>query len=442
MKKATLFIMMAIVLLSACQPAPEKEIVINKNSSNISESNNETKSPIIELDIPTEWKDELIVSSNVTFNIDATVETPNIKKYPIVSVEPTTFTEEQIKNVFEVLVGEKPLYNDTRFTKSELIEQLVQFKANIANGKSEMSDEENQQQIEILEEAIRNAPEKINTTLSEIDFGSEYLNIRVDFDNSKGYININNPKESPRDAAIYFNNGIGAPITLYSPIIQGDISITQNESLTMAKELLSNLGINDMSLSKITPGTLSASEKHDAENNSNYCYILYFTRSTNGMIVGTDFTPMSGMGPKDGASIYSQPWKKEQIIISVNKNGIIDFVWEGNSKDVNIVNDNAELLKFEDIAQIFKKQVKIQFSWAESQNSKSLFNIKIAKLNYMRVPKKDSPDEYLFIPVWDFYGDSVYDENGKENKVHDREFASYITINAIDGSIIDRSLGY
>ena len=57
---------------------------------------------------------------------------------------------------------------------------------------------------------------------------------------------------------------------------------------------------------------------------------------------------------------------------------------------------------------------------------------------------------YMYVPVWDFFGYSVntYTDNtqlvlDKNNQKTFDEFGkSYITINALDGSIIDRALGY
>ena len=72
----------------------------------------------------------------------------------------------------------------------------------------------------------------------------------------------------------------------------------------------------------------------------------------------------------------------------------------------------------------------------------------------MRVSKIKAPDQYNMIPVWDCFGhfidhyesqdkseyvlnennDAIIDENGG--------IGSFLTINAIDGSVIDRNLGY
>ena len=45
----------------------------------------------------------------------------------------------------------------------------------------------------------------------------------------------------------------------------------------------------------------------------------------------------------------------------------------------------------------------------------------------MRVRSKNAPDTYELVPVWDFFTD---------------DFESLLTVNAIDGTIIDRNYGY
>ena len=71
----------------------------------------------------------------------------------------------------------------------------------------------------------------------------------------------------------------------------------------------------------------------------------------------------------------------------------------------------------------------------------------------MRIKEKDK-DSYLLIPVWDFFGSCTdkYPDDYEDvmqiglddnNEITYKEFArSLLTINAIDGSVIDRGLGY
>ena len=68
-------------------------------------------------------------------------------------------------------------------------------------------------------------------------------------------------------------------------------------------------------------------------------------------------------------------------------------------------------------------------------------------LSMMRVRKKDSPEEFYLLPVWDFTG---YFEHRtwplKPDEIEQEKLRaaglSYLTINAVDGTVIDRRLGY
>ena len=69
-------------------------------------------------------------------------------------------------------------------------------------------------------------------------------------------------------------------------------------------------------------------------------------------------------------------------------------------------------------------------------NGDVTINIDSVKLRYTRISEKDSFDTGLLVPVWDFIGTKT-DQYG--NEVHG---AILMSINAIDGSVIDRNLGY
>ena len=79
------------------------------------------------------------------------------------------------------------------------------------------------------------------------------------------------------------------------------------------------------------------------------------------------------------------------------------------------------------------------------ENSR-VFNIDRIVLGYARIyePSTDAHTG-LLVPVWDFFGsrkiDSEYDGETYSDTT-DWPTWSFLTINAVDGSIIDRSLGY
>jgi hypothetical protein len=64
-------------------------------------------------------------------------------------------------------------------------------------------------------------------------------------------------------------------------------------------------------------------------------------------------------------------------------------------------------------------------------------------LGLTRIPVKDKPNEYMLVPVWDFFGTlkTEFNDQNKMSEESDYSAASFLTINAIDGSVIDRASG-
>ena len=66
-------------------------------------------------------------------------------------------------------------------------------------------------------------------------------------------------------------------------------------------------------------------------------------------------------------------------------------------------------------------------------------------MNLMVIPEKDNPGSYITVPVWDFIADVTMDEKAEmqEGGFDPGETnVSIMTINAIDGTVINRVQGY
>ena len=112
-----------------------------------------------------------------------------------------------------------------------------------------------------------------------------------------------------------------------------------------------------------------------------------------------------------------------------------------------------QLLPFSEIARIFREQIVYHyFVGSDNAKDESDWNEQLyvtdAYLSMMRVRKKDSADEFYLLPVWDFsfYRESKWtyypDEATRERLRDFSRSYSTLTINAVDGSIIDRNVGY
>ena len=98
-----------IIILAACQPTPQDVIIVNKNDDKLMEiieggqktkpdSANESAKPE-----PTTWKEELIISENLSVSVNAKVSIPDVASFPVYQVEPDRFDVDLVTRIKETL---------------------------------------------------------------------------------------------------------------------------------------------------------------------------------------------------------------------------------------------------------------------------------------------------------------------------------------------------
>jgi hypothetical protein len=229
----------------------------------------------------------------------------------------------------------------------------------------------------------------------------------------------------------------------YNPIVDdGEVSISQDNALSIAKNLLAKLGLDNVVLdncntTKIYDKNIPADE---------YAYNFNFVRQINSVPVNY-VDGNANLKIETPLTIFREHWQDEKIVVCVDKSGVIGFSWRYPVSVLEIINDNVELLPFDKVTEIFKKQIVIQNVYKDESIEKRVITVDNARLGLMKVAKKNS-DTYMYIPVWDFYGYDDVKYKSEQNKIrkHDDDTKksqfSLLTINAIDGSIINRQLGY
>ncbi len=165
---------------------------------------------------------------------------------------------------------------------------------------------------------------------------------------------------------------------------------------------------------------------------SDYGYRLYYARS----VAGLPVTYVSQQGANDALENYSRTIPYEKLFVDVGANGIFAFDYENPVALGALLEADPVLLPFSQIMDIFGKLAPLTIASTEYARNNSLYINRIT-LGYMCVQMKDHPDRSQIIPVWDFFGirsidDERYDEYGQ----------SLVTINAMDGMLIDREMGY
>ena len=169
---------------------------------------------------------------------------------------------------------------------------------------------------------------------------------------------------------------------------------------------------------------------------------LRYTRTFNGFSTTYDTIPCQPyLDPEDdNEELPSADY--ENIQVYIDDSGIVGFRWAAPQEIGDVVVEDAAVLPFDEIMKVFTGTFLVASSWSNSPASSIAFQISQIRFGYLRVRDADVYDRGLLIPVWDFYGELTYDPDGDLPESTQRYDQSMFTINAIDGSIIDRQQGY
>lgn len=131
---------------------------------------------------------------------------------------------------------------------------------------------------------------------------------------------------------------------------------------------------------------------------------------------------------------YSHPVVKEQIFASVQNGRLASLTWGDPLEVLGVENENVPLLPFDKIMEIFEKQVFMNIYLDSGERTIKVTDV---YFSYRCVKKRDS-DQYYLLPAWDFVGyDTLF---GSKGSVKWKD--SILSINAVDGSILNDLLGY
>lgn len=142
-----------------------------------------------------------------------------------------------------------------------------------------------------------------------------------------------------------------------------------------------------------------------------------------------------------GDDFVSWPFEEMQFIY--DEDGLASFDWSDPYEIEDLSSDYVFLLPFSEIQNIFEQMTikKEKDNFIEDGSSQEI-NIDRVCLSYMRIREKNSTEGTL-VPVWDFFGTRVYrGSDGEAFSIWKSEYESILTVNAMDGTVIDRAYGY
>ena len=409
-----------------------------------------------------------ITEGNITVKADADFVIPDAEGFKSYKVTPRIFVQEDYDTISRVLLDSAPLWTrdeeamaESRgFIKSEIEEFIAEMKEKKESGsKTYLNGEPYDYDVHIAEyeKLLEKAPdEPIICDVPAIVPDSETvgnnpkgekgcLSASATFQEENYDIWIDNNLYPQWNAAQFHVNvnserGVGHSYDYVKPAdINSSLAI---ETITQnAQQIIAEMGFTDFTptigeyCQKLTYSDGELAEIMYGEPR----YAIPFERTIEGIPI--TYTHDQGLTVDNDEAC----WPQEAFILVFDDIGFTDFQWISPYTVEKVSDDTVFLLPFSEIQNVLEEMmVKVKAEEYTETDIKVTYKINEIRLGYMRVHEKGDVSEGTLVPVWDFFGseslqypddDSVYSNEGIS-------YESQFTINAMDGTVINRGFGY
>ena len=458
-----LLAIICVLMLVGCQKNPSGDIVINKLESDVYSTQASTDES--EYDAPSTWSEE-IENGSVTYQIQADIQVPTVIEYPIIEVAPKYFDYESLDLIIKnLLPSAKVRIEDTSVvTKQDIqkeIDIIIASINNVDENHPDLSEEEKeaylrnrQDDLEAAQEKYKLAPEELPSveinSIEEMQNQSPYIETAAVYDQEgkkQCTFELRDSQDDLRFAtfSLYMTEAYDPEtkeVTEFTSMPSPRITLDDERAEKAATTFINQIGFSETySFNFISSGLWFP----DGE-------IAIFTKDYAG--IPTTFAISNNETTETENAVV---WPSEAILVYIDAGYHIRRMdWEYPSAVTGTINENVTLLSFDEIQQLIQSNLTYcqpDFPYWDNITHRTIVIDRIV-LGMMRVSKIKAPDQYTMIPVWDCFGyfidhyesqdDSEYVLNDNNDAIVDENggLGSFLTINAIDGSIIDRNLGY
>lgn len=438
--------LLALTMLSGCAKAQANTESTSVNQAMlIEQSSQEQESYTFPERFTGDWTSQ---EGKLTIHADAQVVAEQGVVLPTATVEPREFTQEDVDNLLRVFLKGEPLYGAVP-TKQELQASLDRINSPEwqPDGPPVATQEELEARRKELNawytEEIAKAPEEKPVIHGFADSNKpNRVSGNATVDGIEYDVSISNGNNGDwREARI--------TRTRYK-YSDGSIDwsgITKEDVIAQADALIQELGFDNMVLD-------------DVQEWENGTWRLYYTPIVNGIRLSSirediveptnNYYQYWDYGANDSENPDTVSWWKENIQIIMGKNGLLSFAWTAPTTTPIVKQEQSALLPFEEIASIANTMLPVVVVGPKERSLTELdkingfdtkMDVEITKvsLTLMRIRDKGSLQGTI-VPVWDFWGTWTWYDADKQPESYTTQ--PMLTLNAIDGSVVDRQLGY
>ena len=486
MKRKILVVLVFFLwFLSSCQTTPVDEAVGYKGDDMLeqadkpSETDNTMESEFQDKPspIPESYSlQEIFYDGDVEVLIDAKVEYPAQSAFPVFETTIEPFSNEELQRAWDTffpsgitLFRESTnLYNRT---KQEIIDMWLlpakQTLAEIKSGKKIYDEtglltvEDLENTIAYIEEDIAAAPETLEkepAIMDDYTHRDEGIYAAAEMPNGEKYrFWVTNGRDMYSIYMKYESMNRNYDEWQTDPPTEMGLKISAEEAVTIAKDLLSDLEIAYMDVALVSYGSLLGGSEWEASSDKNKntkAYAVVFTRTVDG--IRSAFTVPSFQNTHNNDN-----YEAEFIRVHVDDKGVSAFYWYGHSPLRNEAVESIIPFDFEKVIHRSKSQLALMgaerfMTPMDNGVRKIEYRISRISLEYNRVYQKNSNQGFLYIPVWNLYGEKIttYDETYIDQQnaelglqtpyvmVESISDIPVLSVNAVNGTVIDRIKGY
>ena len=495
MKRITAFFLVCLLLLGGCQPTPEMETVPPKDFEALLEKAQASPAAVHVTMVP---KAEVTTGPEAAsgdrflwdfygkteafhVTVDAEIVRPE-GPFPIVEVRPGDFDEASAQPFFDVLTEGYALYTAEELeTKAALEKEIAEMQQFIDDGlpgfdgpASKKKDEIKHWKSELdkLKQRYLTARDEPGTPATQVQLTwrepakydtqtagafivqsadrKQIFQVRTNAQGAHEKRNFDS-----KEAVVMFYNDAALPENVIHAFYQSDaiedrdavpagsgLRVTPREAQEQAEALVQRLGLTDFSVKDVRL-THAPEEADGLIGVPCSLYSLSFVRTVNGIPV---IRPANYSSSGDEAE-PRPAWTYETLSMTFHDDDLYSFEYGGPLVLGKTLVEDAHLLPFDAVMERFDQMVRVKYEgmmadpgWGDIRSME--VQVDRIELSLERVIQPDNIDGGLLVPVWSFFGSILCTRPGDSfNHAYDPT-VPFLTLNAVDGTLIDPRKGY
>ena len=441
--KRIIILCLSLILLFACQPTPRSEVVVNKGDDTLEtvihsepQASAEAAQTVGDaLGAPETVQRTVsgpVYGGTLHVEMDAAVHMPQVSRVPVLRAGRLHPSAEDKRRIAETLTGRTVFFETDPLGRDRWLNVADQYRDALdALAKRPYGPEAD---YESLQAEYNDALRRVLTYYNEFQPGQRqpwtgtWSDALVNVYTESGQ-HIWIETETKDTCSIQYDATDATP--------RGSrAAITADAARRLVEDALALLGNTHYEIVSVRPADQGLRDRFHSDTGVDDGSFQITLRPMYEGIPVYDWNSYYGSdsaAQKAGLSFAQLPIK-ESLGAEVRGGQLVTLSWLDPLEVLGTENENVTLLPFERIMEIFEKQVFMNVYLSGGERTVKVTDV---YFSYRCVKVKDS-DQYYLLPAWDFVGYDTLIAGKGPVKWKD----SILSVNAVDGSILNDLLGY